>query len=291
MLLFQTISSGIVKGMIYVLLALGLTLTFGIGRVINFAHGEFYMRGAFVAYLVIAHLHLPYIVALLAAAVIIGILGVVTNRFLILPVQRKESSIWAPFLVTLALMTIFQSLALIAFGPDPYLLPSPFANKPFTIGGINLSQQDLFAVFISLFISGLLIILLKRTNLGLAMRAVARDTDAACLMGINIQAIKSVTFALGTGLAAVAGVLLIPQAVLDPYVGRMALLKGLAVVILGGLGDVYGAILGGLLLGLAEAFGSVYVSAAYKDAIGYLLMIIVLLFRPQGIIGQKTRQG
>ena len=133
--------------------------------------------------------------------------------------------------------------------------------------------------------------MLKRTNLGLAMRAVARDSDAACLMGINIQAIKSVTFALGTGLAAVAGVLLIPQAVLDPYVGRMALLKGLAVVILGGLGDVYGAILGGLLLGLAEALGSVYISVAYKDAIGYLLMIIILLFRPQGIIGQKTRQG
>lgn len=291
MLLFQTISSGIVNGMIYVLLALGLTLTFGIGRVINFAHGEFYMLGAFAAYLVIAHLHLPYIVSLLVAAMVIAAVGVVTNRVLILPVQRKESSMWAPFLITLALMTIFQSLALIAFGPDPYLLPSPFANKPFNIGGIHLSQQDLFAVIISLTFSGLLVILLKRTNLGLAMRAVARDSDAACLMGINIQAIKSVTFALGTGLAAVAGVLLIPQAVLDPYVGRMALLKGLAVVILGGLGDVYGAILGGLLLGLAEALGSVYVSVAYKDAIGYLLMIVVLLFRPQGIIGQKTRQG
>ena len=291
MLLFQTISSGIVNGMIYVLLALGLTLTFGIGRVINFAHGEFYMLGAFAAYLVIAHLHLPYIVSLLVAAMVIAVVGVVTNRVLILPVQRKESSMWAPFLITLALMTIFQSLALIAFGPDPYLLPSPFANKPFNIGGIHLSQQDLFAVIISLTFSGLLVILLKRTNLGLAMRAVARDSDAACLMGINIQAIKSVTFALGTGLAAVAGVLLIPQAVLDPYVGRMALLKGLAVVILGGLGDVYGAILGGLLLGLAEALGSVYISVAYKDAIGYLLMIVVLLFRPQGIIGQKTRQG
>lgn len=291
MLLLQTIGSGLVNGMIYVLLALGLTLTFGIGRVINFAHGEFYMLGAFAAYFAIAFLHLPYIAALLVGFSVIAFVGVVANMCFVLPVQKKEGSIWAPFLITLALMTIFQSLALIAFGPDPYLLPSPFAHKPVHLGPVNISQQDVFAVTTSLVFSGLLIVLLKKTSLGLAMRAVARDTDAACLMGINIQAIKSITFALGTGLAAVAGVLLIPQAILDPYVGRMALLKGLAVVILGGLGDVYGAILGGLLLGLAEALGSVYISVAYKDAIGYLLMIIVLLFRPQGIIGQKTRQG
>ena len=292
MLLFlQTTVSGILNGMNYVLLALGLTLTFGIGRVINFAHGEFYMLGAFVALLAVNNLHAPYLLSLVIAAVAIAALGAVTNRLFVMPVQRKESSIWAPFLVTLALMIIFQSLALLVFGPDPQILESPYANQSVAFGQIRLSQQDIVSVALAALVSVGLVLLLKRTRLGIAMRAVAKDPETASLMGIENQHIKSLTFALGTGLAAFAGVLVLPQSVLDPYVGRMALLKGLTIVILGGLGNVNGAILSGILFGLAEAYGAVYISVGFEDAIGYLLMIIVLLFLPQGIISQKTRWG
>lgn len=287
----QLAANGIVAGMVYTLVALGLTLTFGIGRVINFAHGELYMLGAFGAVLLETVLGLPYLATIPVVAAVLAITGIVVERTVVRRLRRSSGSIWAPFMATLALLIVLQSLALLFFGPDPYLLSSPFAYTPVNLGPVTLTQQELIVTGVGGFATWLLTWFLKRTRWGLAMRAVARDPVAATLVAIDVDRVNLLTFALAAALAGLAGVLVAPRATVDPYIGRMALLKGLSVVIVGGLGNVPGAIAGGLIFGVGEAMGAGYVSASYKDALGYVLMIVVLLFRPQGIMGRALRRG
>lgn len=290
----QQLVNGLVMGLIYVLLALGLTISFGIGRVINFAHGELYMLGAFFTYLVAVRF--GYVTGVVVSVVMMAIVGVLLNRLVLKPLRSGKSSagktsIWAPFLATLAVSLLLQNVALAAFGPDPYLLTSPFAFTPVNLGGLIIAQQDLVIALVATAATLGLTLFIRRGKYGMAMRAVARDRQTAALMGIDIERVYIITFALSAVLAGLAGALVAPKATVDPYIGRMALLKGLSVVILGGLGDIPGAILGGLILGVGEALGAGFISAAYKDAVGYTLMILVLLLRPEGILGRKMRRA
>ena len=276
-------------GLVYALLALGLTISFGIGRVINFAHGELYMLGAFFTYL--AAERVGYLGGIAVALVAMAIAGVMTDRLVLRPLRNRRASIWAPFLATLAVSLVVQNGALAVFGPDPYLLSSPYAYEPIVLAGLVITKQDILIAVVAGLATLLLTVFIKRGKYGLAMRAVARDRQTAALMGIDIDRVYILTFGLSAALAGLAGALVAPKATVDPFMGRMALLKGLSVVILGGLGNIPGAILGGLVLGVAEALGAGFISAAYKDAIGYALMVLVLLFRPEGLLGRRMRRA
>jgi len=276
-------------GLVYALLALGLTISFGIGRVINFAHGELYMLGAFFTYL--AAERVGYLGGIAVALVAMAIAGVMTDRLVLRPLRNRRASIWAPFLATLAVSLVVQNGALAVFGPDPYLLSSPYAYEPIVLAGLVITKQDILIAVVAGLATLLLTVFIKRGKYGLAMRAVARDRQTAALMGIDIDRVYILTFGLSAVLAGLAGALVAPKATVDPFMGRMALLKGLSVVILGGLGNIPGAILGGLVLGVAEALGAGFISAAYKDAIGYALMVLVLLFRPEGLLGRRMRRA
>lgn len=288
-LLAQQTLNGLVMGLVYALLALGLTISFGIGRVINFAHGELYMLGAFFTYL--AAERVGYLGGIAVALVAMAIAGVMTDRLVLRPLRNRRASIWAPFLATLAVSLVVQNGALAVFGPDPYLLSSPYAYEPIVLAGLVVTKQDILIAVVAGLATLLLTVFIKRGKYGLAMRAVARDRQTAALMGIDIDRVYILTFGLSAMLAGLAGALVAPKATVDPFMGRMALLKGLSVVILGGLGNIPGAILGGLVLGVAEALGAGFISAAYKDAIGYALMVLVLLFRPEGLLGRRMRRA
>lgn len=288
-LLAQQTLNGLVMGLVYALLALGLTISFGIGRVINFAHGELYMLGAFFTYL--AAERVGYLGGIAVALVAMAIAGVMTDRLVLRPLRNRRASIWAPFLATLAVSLVVQNGALAVFGPDPYLLSSPYAYEPIVLAGLVITKQDILIAVVAGLATLLLTVFIKRGKYGLAMRAVARDRQTAALMGIDIDRVYILTFGLSAVLAGLAGALVAPKATVDPFMGRMALLKGLSVVILGGRGNIPGAILGGLVLGVAEALGAGFISAAYKDAIGYALMVLVLLFRPEGLLGRRMRRA
>jgi len=291
MLLFlQSIVNGVVDGLAYSLMASGLTLVFGIGRVINFAHGELYALGAFLAIIFVQN-HLSYLEALLPSILLVGVVGIVIETTIISKLRKSGTSIWSPFLATLALLNILQSSYLLIFGPNPYILNNPLAYIPINIFSITMMGQDLFVIFA--FITSIILLswFLKRTKYGIAMRAVSQDKEAALLMGIEIDKIYKLTWFLGAMLAALAGVLLTPKSTIDPYIGRAALLRGLCVVIIGGLGNVEGAVLGGIFLGVVESLASVYLSPTLKDIFGYLFVILTLLFRPRGLLGKSLRRG
>ena len=291
MLLFlQSLVNGLVDGSGYVLMAVGLTLVFGIGRVINFAHGELYTLGAFIAVALI-QTKLPYLSTIVLAPFLVGLLGIIVERFIIRRVKKPGLSIWAPFLATLALLVIFQSLFLIIFGPDPKIVENPFTYTSINLGALTLTGQDVLLFIVFLIVVFALTWFIRKTKYGMAMRAVSQDRETSLLMGIDINTIYRLTWFLGVFLAALAGVLVTPKATVDPYIGRMALLKGLSIVIVGGLGSVEGAVLSGVLLGLIESLASTYISPSFKDGWGYLLVILVLLFRPRGLLGRTLRRG
>jgi len=274
----------------YVLMALGLTLVFGIGRVINFAHGELYTLGAFIA-VVLVQASFPYLSTLLIAPLLAGIMGMLIERLIIRKMRGAGTSIWAPFLATLALLVIFQSLYLIIFGPDPHILQNSFGYTSIDLFSLTVMGQDALIAGVSIIVVAALIWFMHHTSYGAAMRAVSQDRDTALLMGVDVNAIYALTWYLGVALAALAGVLVTPEATVDPYIGRIVLLKGITIVIVGGLGSVEGAVLGGLMLGLIESLAGTYVSPSFKDGWGYALVILVLVFRPRGLLGQQLRRG
>lgn len=285
-LFMQLLANGIIIGVVYALISIGLTLILGILGVINFAQGELYMLGAFFTYSAAHFLKLDYFAATAMAVVIVGFCGVLFERYTVRPLRGRH-----PFIILLSLigLSIFlQNTAMLAWGPDPRDIVSPYAAKKVIIGPVYLTQHRILIFFMSIVIIFLIHIFIKWTKMGIAMRAVARDKDTAALMGVDVNRVYTFTFALGSGLAAIAGSLLGPIFSIEPTMGEWAVVKAFSVVIMGGMGNVPGAIVGGLFLGVAESMGAGFLSTAYKDAVGYAMLILVLLFRPQGLFGKRV---
>jgi len=284
----QQVVNGTTIGLVYALTAIGLTLTFGILRVINFAHGEFYMLGAFVTYSLVAAAGLPYFVALVAAVGVVAALGFLAERLTIRPLHGRHH--FTLVLSTLGLSIFLQHAALLAWGPDPREIALEWASRPVLLGPIIISRMRVVALIAGVFLIAGLTLMIRRTTLGIAMRAVARNPDAAALMGVNVRSIYALTFGVGAALAGISGGLLGAIFTIEPVMGEWAVVKAFSVVIVGGLGNVPGAILGGILLGIGESLGAGYLpgGVAYKDGIGYAMLILVLLFRPQGLLGQRV---
>lgn len=282
-LLAQATLNGLVIGTMYMLMAVGFTLVFGIMRVVNFAHGEFYMLGAFAAFFTYAQWELPFVVCLLLAALMVGILGMLVERTVIQPFRADETS---GMIATLAISLIIQNTAILLWGPIPRAMPDVITGT-LTLGPFSFPLSRLLVIVAAAIVFGAFWIFIQRSRTGRAMRAVAQDTETALIQGIRINKIYPLAFGMSVALAALAGALMAPIFSVSPFIGLTPMLKAFIVVILGGLGSVPGAVLGGLLLGLIESLTATAFGSLVSDILQLLLVILILLARPSGLLGQR----
>jgi len=284
--LVQHVVNGLIVGGGYALMGIGLTLIFGIMRVVNFAHGEFFMLGAFFLFTLFSLWGLNFFLASLASVLGVALVGAIVERLVLR--RLRFAPIEIPMLATVALSVILQNAAILIWDPSPKTIKHVFSPLPLTLGPIHVVSIRVFAglVAVALIVGSHLLI--QRTRIGRAMRATFQDTDMARLAGVDVDRVYMFTFAFGAALAGASGALLGAVFWVYPAMGDLAALKSFAVVIMGGLGNFLGAIVGGLLLGVSESLGAGYISSGYKDAIGFILIILLLLWRPQGLFGKKV---
>lgn len=286
---FQQIINGISLGSIYALIALGYTMVYGIMRLINFAHGDIYMLGAYVGFFVTTQLQMGFFPALICSMVVIGITGVLIEKLVYKPL-RSSSKI--SILITAIGMSLFIEYTTMYFlTPQPRTFPPVLPNTIFHLGDIIVSFQQLVILSSTVVLMLLLWYIVQYTKMGKAMRAVSYDTDAALLMGINVDHVISFTFALGSALAGAAGVLVgIYYNTIDPLMGIMPGLKAFIAAVLGGIGIIPGAMMGGLILGVVEALVSGFISSTFRDAAAFGILIVILLIKPTGLLGQNETE-
>jgi branched-chain amino acid transport system permease protein len=281
--------NALMLGSTYALLGIGLTLIFGIMKVVNFTHGELYAFGAYMMYALVMLLGVNFFVALPLAIA----LGVVLGGALELLLLRKlrGADIDTTMLVMIGAWIALQAAEQLAWTGVAKSISNPFPAAPLVVGPVSVAWNRIFVLVVALALITTTYLVINRTKLGRAMRATFQDRDTAALMGVQIGSIHTATFALGSGLAAAAGALLGPVFVAYPSMGDLAATKAFAIVILGGLGSIVGATIGGFILALVEELGAGYVSSGYRDAMGFLLIIVILLFRPTGLFARKERIG
>ncbi|NLK51005.1 MAG: branched-chain amino acid ABC transporter permease [Syntrophomonadaceae bacterium] len=285
----QQLVNGLALGSIYALIAIGYTMVYGIVQLINFAHGDIYMIGAFVGFFAVVKYGLPFLPTLLLAMLVCSVLGVIIEKIAYRPL-RNSPRITA--LITAIGVSLFlENVVRWRLGPDPRPFPELFSVKVFSLGGVQVSNVQLLIFGVALVLIVILQFIIYRTRIGKAMRAVSQDQDAARLMGINVDRTISVTFAIGSALAAAAGILVgIAYPRIDPYMGILPGLKAFVAAVLGGIGIIPGAMLGGLVMGVAELMVVGFWSSDYRDAIAFAILIIILLIKPTGILGKNQSE-
>jgi len=279
--------SGVTIGCIYVLLASGLNLIFGVMELVNFAHGQLLMLGAYVCYWISTLLGLNPYIAILVAMAIVPLVGIAVERLCFRPVlgTGKLNEIF----VSLGLINIFTYAVVLAWGYNVKIVTSPFDKLSVSVGVISIEFDRIMVIIIVALILVALFVLINKTKIGRAMRATSQNKEAAMLMGININNIYLVSFALGSALAATGGALYAIIYNLHPFMGELITIKAFAIIILGGLGSIRGAVAGGLLFGLAESLAGSFLSPIWEGAVAFAVLIGVLVIRPTGIFGEKGR--
>ncbi len=285
----QHLVNTLILGGTYALLGIGLTLIFGIMRVVNFTHGELYAFGAYAVFALAMVLGVNFFLALAVAVAGGMVLGAIIELLLLRPMRGAD--IDTTMLIMIGAWIVMQNLEMLTWGGVAKAVVTPFPETPLVIGPVSVSWLRLFVLALALVLIAATYVLINRTKLGKAMRATFQDADTAALMGININRIYTATFAIGSGLAAAAGALLGPVFLAVPTMGDLAALKSFAIVILGGLGSITGAAIGGFILAFAEELGAGYISSGYRDAMGFLIIILVLMFRPTGLFARAERIG
>ena len=287
-LLMQSLIDGILMGGIYGLFAVGLTLIFGVMKMINFAQGSFMMLGMYVTYWMTTKMGINPYIALPVAAFVLFLLGMFIQRFIL------ERTIGADdhnlLLVTMGIMMVIENLALIVWKPDPRSINIASLQKPVEIGSLLINKPRGIAFLFTVALTVFLFWMLKRTTLGKSIRATANNLAGAATVGINVRRINYISFGIGVSLAGIAGCLIAPFFYATPTVGSSFVIKGFVVVVLGGLGNFVGALLGGLLIGVAESMGGAVMSGTWKDIVTFVLFILVLMFRPTGILGGAAKK-
>jgi branched-chain amino acid transport system permease protein len=287
--LAQHFVNATILGGTYALLGIGLTMIFGIMRVVNFTHGELYTFGAYMMFAFVMLLGLNFF-ASIAVAIILGVaLGALIDLTLLRPLRGAD--IDTTMLVMIGAWIALQNAEQFVWSGIAKSVDTPFPSEPLVIGSVSVAWIRVFVFVAAIALIAATYLLINRTKLGKAMRATFQDPETAALMGIRVQRIYTTTFALGSGLAAAAGALLGPIFVVTPTMGDLAALKAFAIVILGGLGNIVGATIGGFVLAFIEELGAGYISSGYRDAMGFLVIIVILLLRPQGLFAQKERVG
>jgi len=285
--LLQQIVNGLQLGLIYALIALGYTMVYGIIKLINFAHGDVFMVGAFLGYYGFAVYHLPFYLAVVIAMVGCAILGVTIEFLAYRPLRYAPRIAALITAIGVSLFLEYFSSLKLAFGPDYRTVPRPFAEVQWRIAGTTITNTQVIVAVVVALLLAFLQFLIYRTKTGKAMRAVSYDHDAARLMGINVNTIISFTFGIGSALAAAGGALYAvayPQ--IWPFMGIMPGLKAFTAAVLGGIGNVPGAVLGSLLMGQIEVLTAGFISSNFRDLIAFSVLILVLLIRPAGLLGQ-----
>jgi len=285
----QQIVNGISLGSIYALIALGYTMVYGIIKLINFAHGDVFMVGAFVGFYAIKYWGLSFFPALTVSMLVCAILGVLIER--IAYKRLRGASRIAALITAIGVSLLIEYGTIYIRGAQPEAFPNALPNNTFTFLGATISSTSLFILAIAVVLMILLQFVVHRTKIGRAMRAVSYDVDAARLMGINVNRTISATFAIGSALAGAAGVIFgLYYTKIEPLMGIIPGLKAFVAAVLGGIGIIPGAAVGGLVLGLAETFVSAVGYSPWRDAAAFIILILILIFKPSGILGKNTRE-
>jgi len=282
--------NGVVLGSLYVLVALGLTLVYGVLGQINFAHADIVTLGAFSAYFFMHGLGGGYLPGIAIALIVGGVIGWAMNAAIFAPLREKGSEL-LPLIATIGASVTMENAMLAWFGPIPYAFDSPYGNDVFRFGGIFVTVQNVLIIAMSVLTIGLLYGFMKFTFLGKALRAVSQDRETAGLMGINPNQLVMLTFVIAAALAGMAGAMLGPVLVLTPFAGTSVIVKAFAIVIIGGFGNFEGTILAGLLVGLIESFTTQYLGPGMIDIVVFGLLLIMLAIRPTGLIAETRDEN
>ncbi|MFT8350445.1 branched-chain amino acid ABC transporter permease [Clostridium saccharoperbutylacetonicum] len=283
----QQIINGLALGSVYALLALGYTMVYGIIQLINFAHGEIYMIGAFSGFYCASTLKLPLIPTLLVAMAVSALAGIIIEKVAYKPLRNSPRI--ALLITAIGVSLFLQNIMRLLVGSNPKPFPDLINAGSINIGAIQIDMKTILMFGVSALLVVLLQFIVYKTKVGKAMRASSQDMEAASLMGINVDNTISLTFAIGSALAGIAGVLVaISYPSITPYMGAMPGLKAFVAAVLGGIGSIPGALVGGLAIGLLETFSKAYISTNFSDAIVFAILIIILLIKPSGLLGKKT---
>ena len=282
--------NGVVLGSLYVLVALGLTLVYGVLVQINFAHADVVTLGAFAAYFFVNGLGGGYIASVAVALAIGGVLGWLMNAAIFAPLRERGNEL-LPLIATIGVSVMLENAMLAGFGPIPYAFESPYSNDVIRFGGTFITMQNVLIIAVSVATIALLYAFMRFTFLGKALRAVSQDRETAGLMGINPDRIVMLTFVIASALAGMAGALLGPVLVLTPFAGTSVIVKAFAIVIIGGFGNVEGTILAGLLVGLIESFTTQYLGPGMIDIVVFALLLVMLAVRPTGLIAEQREEN
>jgi len=284
--------NGISLGSVYAIIALGYTMVYGIAKMLNFAHGDVIMVGGFIIYTCMSSLGLSPILSIVVAMIGCTVLGVTIERIAYRPLRNAGSPL-AVLITAIGVSYLLQNLALLIFGADTKSFQSVVGMEPIAVAGgqMMISGETIVTILVSVVIMIALTTFVKYTKAGRAMVAVSEDRGAAQLMGVNVNGTIALTFAIGSGLAAVAGALLCSAyPALSPYVGSMPGIKAFVAAVFGGIGSIPGAMIGGILLGVIENLSKAYISSQLSDAIVFSVLIVVLLVRPTGILGKNIQE-
>ena len=293
----DSLISGISLGSVYAIIALGYTMVYGIAKMLNFAHGDVIMVGAYICFFAVTRFNLPPLVGILVAVLLCTVLGITIEKLAYAPLRSAPSL--AVLITAIGVSYFLQNAALLLWSPNPKVFPNFFMTHAadgaeqtgLEIGSLRVSYVTLVTIVVCVVIMLVLTFFINNGKLGKAMRAVSEDKDAARLMGINVNTTISVTFAIGSGLAAIAGVLYMSAyPTLVPTTGSMPGIKAFTAAVFGGIGSIPGAFLGGLLLGVIEIFAKAYISTQLSDAVVFAVLIIVLLVKPTGLLGKQIRE-
>jgi branched-chain amino acid transport system permease protein len=282
--------NGIVVGSLYVLVALGLTLIYGVLVQINFAHADIVTLGAFVAYFVASFLSSNYFVGIAVALITGGVLGWLINAAIFAPLRERGSEL-LPLIATIGISIMLQNAMLLLFGPIPYAFNTPYSSTVIRIGSLFFTLQNLLIILVSGITIALLYAFMKFTFLGKALRAVSQDYETAALVGINPNFVIMLTFIIASALAGMSGALLGPVLVLTPFAGTSVIVKAFAIVIIGGFGNVEGTIIAGLIVGLIESYTTQFLDPGLIDIVVFVLLLVMLAFRPTGLIAEKRAEN
>ncbi len=283
----QTVTSGVLLGGLYGLIALGMTLIFGVMRIINLAHGEFLMIGMYVSYILFTKFGVDPYLSIVVSVPLLFVMGIAIQRFLLMPLIKAKAPGENQILMTAGIGLVLTNAALLIFSPNYFTVLTTYSNATASIGKISVSLPLLWDFLICFGITGILYLFIMKTDTGCSIRAVAQNIDSARLMGINIDKIMIITFGVGAALVGAAGALFMPIFYVFPAIGELFTLKAFIVTVLGGMGSALGALVGGVTLGIVEQIGASYISMALKDALGFVIFVLVLIFRPSGLVGKS----
>jgi branched-chain amino acid transport system permease protein len=286
-ILIQTVTSGVLLGGLYGLIALGMTLIFGVMRIINLAHGEFLMIGMYVSYVLFTKFGVDPYLSIFVSVPLLFVIGIAIQRFLLMPLIKAKAPGENQILMTAGIGLVLTNAALLIFSPNYFTVLTTYSNATASIGKISVSLPLLWDFLICFGITGILYLFIMKTDTGCSIRAVAQNIDSARLMGINTDRIMIITFGVGAALVGAAGTLFMPVFYVFPAIGELFTLKAFIVTVLGGMGSALGALVGGVTLGVVEQMGATYISMALKDVLGFVIFVLVLIFRPSGLVGKS----